>query len=126
MPQLECYATNTTRFAPVGLLTGAAGLLYNKIMESGMYTEHTVPCQVRNHHHMCTFVRRDFQEGTGQEAWTVECPTGMYRFFHIVGYHGAEYPIEGMPRTKRPRWGWGIKPPVKTKYQGTSVEQMGY
>jgi hypothetical protein len=94
-----------------------------------VYNRANIPCFVRGHNHFLLFVEVHHQEGTGQEAWTLECPTGMYRYLHIVGYHGVDCPLSGMPRTKRPRWGWSDKPPRKaerTRFKGTTTEVMGY
>jgi hypothetical protein len=66
----------------------------------------TIPCQVQGHEHLLTLVSTHTQHASGATARMLECPTGRYRFFHIDGYHGVTYPLSGMPRYNRPRWGW--------------------
>ena len=77
--------------------------------EQVTYTEDTTPCVIRGHKHSLTFVRRDFQEVTGNEAWTLQCPTNSrVRFLRIVNLHGVTMPIERMPRMAMPRHGWKV------------------
>lgn len=78
-------------------------------MERKKYTKDGVPCVIRGHQHMLTFVREDTQQGSGNKAWTMQCPTNArIRFFHIVGLHGVTMPIDRMPRMTMPRYGWKV------------------
>jgi len=57
-------------------------------------------CPIRGHKHDVAVVKSHTQVGTGKKAVTYECPTGVYRWFALLGQ-----PISSL-RLKRPRYGW--------------------
>ena len=61
------------------------------------------PCQVRGHDHPLAYLWTVVQDGTGQRARMLECPTGRYRFFFIEAVWER---IGQMARFTRPRYGW--------------------
>jgi late competence protein required for DNA uptake (superfamily II DNA/RNA helicase) len=61
--------------------------------------EPQIACNVKGHDHELIVRKRLVQEGTGMVAWSLECPTGRYRFLHFPGK-------SAMPRYTRPHWGW--------------------
>lgn len=61
------------------------------------------PCLVRGHTHPLGYLYTVVQDGTGQRARMLECPSGRYRFFFIE----EAYARTGrMIRYTQPRWGW--------------------
>jgi hypothetical protein len=82
-------------------------------------------CQVKGHNHNLNVVWTRQQDGGGQWAHLLECPTGRYRFLRIVGYHGVTYPLTGMPRYNRPRYGWREIPENTTVEQATAIYAAG-
>ncbi|HEV2174243.1 MAG TPA: hypothetical protein VGR71_11785 [Nitrospira sp.] len=61
------------------------------------------PCPIRGHYHMLEYRYSIEQDGTGDIARILECPTGRYRFLHIERVFKR---YGKMTRYDRPRWGW--------------------
>jgi len=62
------------------------------------------PCQVKGHdEHSLTFIKEHTQALTGAKAYTLECPTGMYRYFYIPTVWEN---LHKMARMSKPQWGW--------------------
>lgn len=61
-------------------------------------------CPIRGHDHDLRIHRHITQIGTGEKAVVFECPSGMYRWFCVVGNQ-----LSNLCRSKRPRWGWKDK-----------------
>jgi hypothetical protein len=61
------------------------------------------PCQVKGHDHELKVIREVAQQGTGNKAFVLECPTGKYRYFYIESVWCL---LGQMARLDRPRWGW--------------------
>jgi hypothetical protein len=68
-------------------------------------------CQVKGHDHPLTAVFTVTQQGTGQVAYMLECPTGRYRFFYIDEVWQR---LHTMMRHARPRYGWPKVPDYAT------------
>jgi hypothetical protein len=62
-------------------------------------------CPVKGHDHNLLVVRKHVQRGTGSIGYTLECPSGMYRWL-LLEHHAS--PIHPAMTQKRPRWGWKI------------------
>jgi len=61
-------------------------------------------CTVRGHDHELV-VLMSITPPNGSTGWSLECPTGKYRFLYIESVWKS---LGKMHRRSEPRWGWSV------------------